>query len=148
MANKYIHYGSKTFDPNKINTTGNIISDILSKPYECFWASPIEAPYQSWKDWCESTGFHLNLLEESIVFSLSDNAKILKIHSDNDLNRIQEIDYYWDNIDRFRTLNYNQLYEMGYDGIEIFMASSNIRSTFWGWDADSLVLWNPDVIIF
>ena len=45
-------------------------------------------------------------------------------------------------------LDFPKLYYQGYDGVEIYMASEDIYFEFYGWDVDTLLLWNPDVMIF
>lgn len=51
MNNRYIHYGSNKFDPDKINFLAGIYGiNAFSKPMGCLWSSPIDAPYYGWKD--------------------------------------------------------------------------------------------------
>ena len=155
MNNRYIHYGSNEFDPDKINFLAGMYGiNTFSKPMGCLWSSPIDAPYYGWKDWCENNNFHTEKLDKSFTFSLSDNAKILKIHSNEDLNRIKQLDYLWtyripylSTIEE-KMLNFPELYFQGYDGFEIYMASNDIYFDFYGWDVDTLLIWNPGVMIF
>lgn len=148
---EYIHYGDSNFDP------GLCTRDVHShhaKPNKGIWASPVDAEF-GWKDWCESEqwcpkGFNW---KKSFIFTLTEEAKILYIHTEDDI-----LDYIikdpddW-NIFNTKTsvsdsLNLEKLYNE-FDGMELFMSENYVSlhySIFNSWDCDSIVVWNPKVI--
>ena len=92
----------------------------------------------------------------SFRFTLTDSAKILEVHKEEDI-----LDYVITNQDslQFRRYTHNltdicdyldteKLYSE-FDGIELFLSDnySMHDGIFNSWDCDSIVVWNPDVII-
>ena len=154
MSNKYIHYGSSSFDLNKFGSVKNC-TDMWSKPdpYTCLWASPIDSE-NSWIQWCTDNLFRLDELESWFTFELKSDAKILNIRNDDELqkaidskllhNRTGDFlgylpnDYYMD---------FEQLAQDGFDAIEVRVCSNRIRFCLHDWDCDSLLVLNPDCIV-
>lgn len=152
---RYIHYGNNHFDRN------NMLQAIQIDPdgdyrNKCggFWASPVECGY-SWHDWCINEDFHTERLDTHFTFTLSPNARVLTVKSIKDLPQecivYDEADYrhrdprisfkylkrYYDAIEVVISANYNELRGFAnYHGL-----------WFCTWDVDSILIWNPDVII-
>lgn len=84
--NKYIHYGSTKFDPNKFVKVKNGRNYIRNKPEKGtgLWASPLNSSY-GWKDWCYEEGFRKCEESNSFVFTLKESAKVLTIDKKEDL---------------------------------------------------------------
>ena len=83
MRDKYIHYGSSKYDPNKfVEPKNNPDGYIISKPQGGLWASKVNSEW-GWKDWCRSEDFHTDRLEESFTFELSAYTTILPKQHNN-----------------------------------------------------------------
>lgn len=160
----YRHYGSSEFNFELLYTSFNecdsTFKNINFKPVNCLWSSPFDSKL-NWKDWCIQEEFRLDSLEEYFDFTLKDSANIYKINSIEDLRNLlvrfpgekidcsfafiykpfdsteAELKHYPD----FRLISYQ------YDGIEVNISSDpSLYYWMYGYDVDSLVIWNPDVI--
>lgn len=139
----YIHYGHDHFNINYFSPVKNFLP---TKPCDGLWACDVESNY-NWKDWCEDNDFELdsNLF---FKFKLKENAKILKINDINDLNKIPVISYSPINkiFPKEKIYDFESLNGI-YDAIEIFISKDPLLYyRFYGWDIDSLLVLNPNVI--
>ena len=149
---EYIHYGHTEFNLDEVQKS---VPSIKSKPDKGIWASPVDTDW-GWKDWCESEDWSCSDMSVSFRFILTDSAKILEVHKEEDI-----LDYVITNQDslQFRRYTHNltdicdyldteKLYSE-FDGIELFLSDnySMHDGIFNSWDCDSIVVWNPDVII-
>ncbi len=146
MSTEYIHYGSDSFDIHKfifpINERIN-----WCKPIGGLWASPINAPYIGWREWCEGEGFNIDKLNTSFIFTLKDTANVMTIHTDKDLEKIRPyalVDKYFNN--EFRSIDFEKIIRDGYDAIEFYICSNKMYYALYGWDVDSLLVLNPNCI--
>lgn len=152
MDVKYIHYGDDKFILEKFNSITNILG--RNKPYGGLWASRIDANY-GWDKWCKDNEFHIEKLNKYFTFTLENKAKILEIHSVEDMEGIPiqkfndllfKINYYPD---------FEAIINQGYDAIELFMSSASyaqdITETLYfrlyRWDCDSILILNPEIIL-
>lgn len=148
----YIHYGDNEFDISKFNSIKNRGIGILPKPYGGLWASPLNPKNIGWYDWCIDNDFSKkkkdSYLSSHFTFELYKGSKIFKISSMRDINKLRELitceytlygydEYYYD---------FEKLQEMDYDGIELELNSYDIYMAMYGWDVDSLLVFNPDII--
>ena len=153
MSNKYIHYGSSSFDLNKFGAVKNC-AEPWNKPdpHTCLWASPIDSE-NSWIQWCKDNLFRLDELMSSFIFELKPDTTILNIRNDDELqqaldygllhNRASEFmgplpDYYMD---------FEKLTSEGFDAIEVYIYSPRIYWGLYGWDCDSLLVLNPNCVV-
>lgn len=148
----YIHYGSKAFDASKGFPIHN--KQDWNKPYGGLWASRETASY-GWKTWCEQEHFRECDPLNSFRFVLRDNAKVGVISSMADLMRIpirKESSGYW----LWGTIpDFEECLRHGYDAIELCwygeeyqnLAKDNMYDTLYGWDCDSIVVLNPEVVV-
>ena len=140
----YIHYGHTSFDKNLFIKITN--EKPMSKPRGGLWASDINAKY-GWKDWNESAKFAECNKENSFTFTLYDNANILYINSVKDLESLSKAQ------DKFSftswvSLDFEKLAEI-YDAIEVNISSDyDLYYKLYGWDCDSILIMNPDVVIY
>lgn len=152
---KYIHYGSNKFDKDKFLRVKNCDHD-WTKPQEGgFWASPIGTK-RGWKQWCESEGFHIDKLNNSFKFDLAADSKIFHIKSYDDLKKLPKFPNLICNIP-ITSLYYKIDFEKAskeYDAIELHLSedkNSNYEESLYfklyGWDCDSILIMNPDIII-
>lgn len=153
---EYIHYGHKYFNKKYFKP---IVNDYLwVKPMGGLWASPIDAEY-GWKDWCLDNDFRKCNEENSFKFTLTKDANICHIYSVNDLKDLprQELprDLYYTTLGRC-ILNFESMVNSGYDAIELHLSEEKDRPkgimvglyyALYGWDCDSILIMNPDIII-
>ena len=149
MDNKpiYIHYGSKTFDKDKIYLPK---MPPHNKPMIGLWACRTDATL-SWKDFCEREDFGVCSEDNSFKFTLSDKAKILEIHCVDDIANYIKPYIISDSISipTMQKIDFDKIMEDEYDGIELFLSEDYFNlhfGIFYGWDADSIVVWNANVI--
>ncbi len=152
--NRYIHFGSNHYDKQRLERA--VTSDKkyrrLDKP-NGLWASPIDAKY-GWKEWCENEEFRLEGLEESFEFTLSPEAKILRIEKLSDATDYfiadRRIDYANTLITTVYSLNLPLIYDR-YDAMEVILSNDwqtfHDINIFYTWDVDSICVWNPDIIV-
>lgn len=146
MSKKYIHYGSDKFDINKFNSIKN---RSFIKPEGGLWSSPVNAPNYSWYDWCLDNDFYTEQLKKSFIFTIKPTSKIITIDTNDKRKAFTNNKdlYYSDRSGVFENINFQHLVELGYDGLEIFIFSEEVYFSFYGWDVDSLLVFNPDIII-
>lgn len=152
---KYIHYGSNKFDKDKFLRVKNCDHD-WTKPQEGgFWASRVDAEY-GWRQWCEREDFHINNLNKSFKFDLTTNAKIFHIRNYEDLKklpRLSNIVQYIPITSLYYKIDFEKTSKL-FDAIELHLSedkNSNYKESLYfklyGWDCDSILIMNPDVII-
>ena len=153
----YIHYASHEedstgFEPFQI-MVGNCFANNYSTKPVGLWASPVDSEY-GWKDFVLAEDF--GKLYHSWKFKLKKDAKILHVYKNEDIlpyvvpeeKRDQEsldakkyylVSWHWN----------PNVYD-DYDGVELHYCH-DIESLrygfFYSWDCDSIVIWNPNIIV-
>ena len=148
----YIHYGAETFDPKKGFPIRN--EQYWVKPCGGLWASRETASY-GWKEWCEQENFRECDPLNSFRFVLRDGTKVAVISCMADLKRLPAEETslkfrFWGAIPDFE-----ECLRQGYDAIELCwygeeyqeQAADDMHYALYGWDCDSIVVLNPEVII-
>lgn len=137
--NKYIHYGHDKFNINLFKKIKN--RPFLNKPDGGFWASGKHYKY-SWKAWCEVENFSLGSFEKFFEFELKENSNILTIDNLDKAIKFNNNKYPIFN----KWIDFERL-SQNYDGIEILISKDpNLYYYFHGWDCDSILIMNPDII--
>jgi hypothetical protein len=158
MPTAYIHYGSSQYDSEKFMPIKNRLLSV--KPEGGMWGSLENASY-GWKEWCKGQDFHTYKLEKHFIFTLAPNANILQINSKDDLLTLPKAESPIVNGKEFPTsimpwvlLDFEKLLADGVDAIQLNMSSDtaskyndSLYQTLYGWDCDSLLVMNKDVII-
>lgn len=145
MNDLYIHWGSDKFDRNKFTSVKNI--SYLNKPMGGLWASPVTADY-GWSSWNNDNEFEQYNDDEYFVFRLTDNAKILNITNNEEVQEV--LDKYAReeteimSIMEKKFVDYEKLVR-DYDAVN-FVENSDTHWPFYGWDCDTLLVMNADVI--
>lgn len=145
----YIHYGHDSFDKKYLVETIDYkhMFRRYDKPHG-LWASPVDSEI-GWKDWCECEDFETESLEKSFVFTLKP-CRVLHIKKPGDVTPyLDKVPSYPGQLCDHYKLNLSKIYQE-YDAMELHL-SENWRlrdmEVFYSWDVDSIVVWNPDVII-
>ena len=144
----YVHIGHSEFDINRFQPIS--CREHFNKPFGGLWASPLDSSYK-WEDWCEDNNFNDTIgqnkytSDKQFKFKLKDSAKLLSITNSKQLNKLPQIE---DELTHsvFKILDFEKLQEE-YDAIEVLI--SNDCQLYWdlyGWDIDSILVMNPDVI--
>lgn len=145
MGKKYIHYGHKKFDRSLFRFVKN--RRCFTKPCGGFWASPVDAEF-GWKNWNDSEHFCECREENSFVFTLRENANVITIRSVEEAKRLPQIHDTGFNFDFWVTPDFEKLEESGCDAIELVLSADwRLYETLYGWDCDSILILNPEVIV-
>ena len=135
-----IHYGSSQFDRSAF---AGVVDAHCIKPAGGLWASPVDAEF-GWKQWCESEDFNLLNLDRSFTFSISGN--IFTIDNVEDMNQLP-----WIEAGPLRCISFECLMAAGIDAVHLTWAGqvatrlSHPRNLY-GWDCESVLVMNPDII--
>lgn len=139
----YIHYGSSPFNPEYFRKT---CRRYYTSDKPCgLWASPVDSNL-SWKRFCEECYSIGHDLDYAFRFYISDDAKVLHVYTEKDIAKYlaDGCAYY------IPQINFGTLIK-DYDAIEVHLSANNgeLRKShiFLTWEVDSLVVWNPDVVI-
>ena len=139
----YIHYGCPEFKREKFVMPST--RKYNNKPKGGLWASDVNAKY-GWKNWCEENGWDGCSLNQSFSFHLSNKANVIHINWLSDLHQLPEQDCDLE-LTCLRTVDYEKLIADGIDAIEFNISNDwNLYMGLYGWDCDSLLVLNPDVI--
>lgn len=142
--NEYIHYGHTDFDKAIFNTIKNGMN--FTKPFGGFWGSPVNAKH-GWKDWCTLSNFRKCEIQNSFKFTLDDAARVLTITACEQLVDLPKL-----NLSKFIpefviSLDFEQL-ALQYDAIEVSISTDpHLLSALMLWDCDSILVFNPDVVL-
>lgn len=139
--NIYIHYGDHCF---RLDKWKSIKNDYFTKPKGGLWASQIDAKF-GWKQWNEREHFAECNKENSFIFSLSSDARILLIDNQDILSTLGSDLCHQHGMSVF--LDFEKLAKT-YDAIDFRL--SNDGRLYWsmcGWDCDSILVMHPWVIM-
>ena len=153
----YRHFGSSKFDRELFNPIHN--RPFSNKPFGGLWACPVEDKDIDWEEWCRREEFNFESLEEHFDFTIKDDSKIMVIKDIKNLDKLPRVKNP-EFILEYDTMNTNIDFEelaKKYDGIMVWIyRSSDIDLTrmsfdgiyyrMYGWDVDTLVVFNPDII--
>lgn len=143
---KYIHYGHKSFDRNRFEPIKNE-GCLMPKPYGGFWASAVDAKW-GWKDWCEDSNFMACTEKNSFSFHLAPTAKVLVIDSIDCLENLPKRKCDDFSHSMWVSLDFEKIRDSGIDAIEyVLSADHRLYWALYGWDCDSILIMNPDVIV-
>lgn len=142
---KYLHIGSNHFDRKLLQPVSN---HLLAKPRGGLWGSPTGKQYFTWTDWNKDSNFIENIDSlPRFEFELSKDARILTIDSKDSYDSMF-LKYYTNSRMFLETSIDWKKVAQDYDAVEVYI--SRCSSLYWylyGWDCDSIVVFNPDVVI-
>lgn len=124
----------------------------FNKPSGGLWSSPKNSK-NSWEKWIKENNYRETHYREKTDFFLKDGSKILKIISYEDLKKLPKIEYPEEVInfigrELYDTLVYPDFEKIAesYDGLFIEI-NSETKPFMKGWDVDSLLIFNKDIIL-
>lgn len=146
----YIHYGATKFDPLLGFPIKNEYCWV--KPEGGLRASRKNASF-GWKDWCAREEFRECTEDCSFEFVIKDENRIATISTLQQLRRLPRIEN--SRLASSYLIDFEKCLRLGIDAIELCwygeefanVASGDLYFELYGWDCDSIVVLNPDVII-
>lgn len=135
---KFIHYGTTGFDRTRFKPIKNQDCYGVNKPYGGLWASPVDAAF-GWKDWNEREHFAECNEQNSFRFSVKDDAKVFEVHSRKDVETMLHRFFNGSSFD-FEAMSKE------YDAV-LFYCNSETYYALYGWDCDSILIMNQDIIV-
>lgn len=153
----YVHYGCSKFEQEKFNPIKNI--PLFNKPSGGFWASSIDAK-RGWKQWNQSSHHSYTREDNKVEFRLKEDARVLELHSVKDARAMKTL-FAAPLPEELKRLNNENGIERTilcsidfeaiakeYDAIEYFLSDDpGLYDELYGWDCDSIVILNPDIVI-
>ena len=149
---KYIHYGHKKFDRERFTPINN--ERCFVKPIGGLWASPVDAEW-GWKQWCKSEKFRDCNEDNSFTFTLSEKAVVVHIRSIKNLSGLPRVENEF-TLNTWYCIDFERLLEIGIDAVELHLSEEDRRGlgvceglnwSLYGWDCDSILIMNPDVVV-
>ena len=161
MNNKiYVSYLDVPFDKKLLKPSDKMNNCINNKPIGGFWASPVDAEY-GWKEFCTDNLPKAIKDKLEFKFTLTNNARIIVIEDLQDINDKLKFDKFeYTDIINHAYIDFDAM-RNDFDGIELrdpmlghyFLNSkqypelSKKEECFYCWDCESIVIWNPDIIV-
>lgn len=142
--NTYITYGWDHFNKDKFVPVRN--NNYINKPFGGLWAC--NAKSNDWYNFCKSEDFKAESLSKHFKFKLSADARILMFDSVYNVlycPQIKDPIIMFDNIKSV----YPDFEEISkyFDAIWYSKSRYQLYYMLYGWDVDSLLVLNPDIII-
>jgi len=119
----------------------NGLGFVCNKPPYGLWASAVDSEF-GWREWCEGEGFKIESFNKSFEFELAENANILRVEHYSDIKDYASIVQV--SIIPLYKIDYKRMMK-DYDGLELI--NFGLNEVFYGWECESIIIWNPDVII-
>lgn len=151
---KYIHYGHKEFIPELFTPIEN--QGFITKPSGGFWASPVDA-LRGWKQWNESEHFQECNEDNSFTFTLREGSNVTHLRSVKDMDSLPKIESEIFKFSSWICLDFEEMVKNGIDAIELHLSEEDFSAyksfgdglyyKLYGWDCDSILIMNPDIII-
>lgn len=150
---KFIHYGHRRFDKRRFMPIHN--EEGRNKPRGGLWASPVDSDY-GWKSWCEDAAFRECDEQNSFTFALKPEANIYYIRSVEAANSLPRAENRYGIEDLMLETPFSMIMGVDFesmvkDGIDaIIYEQSACPQLYWklyGWDCDSILVMNPEVVI-
>lgn len=143
---QFIHYGSMAFDRGRFQPIKN--GHLPSKPSGGLWASPINSTW-GWRDWCATECFDCDDAN-SFTFRLLLSAEVLVINCVDDMLQLPVTRWFTDLVmvdfeKLARTWDAVWLTERGQAATRF--RAHNCGFDLYGWDCESILVMNPDVIV-
>lgn len=138
---EYIHYGSDKFDIKKFKPIENI--RFFNKPRGGLWGCESTSKF-SWKDFAKS---EMDTdISTYFKFRIKSNAKVLKLHTQDDFNKFHSI-YRSSGDTPLKMLVAYDFERVAKDYDVIDFKVKELYYQLYGWDLDSILVLNPNVII-
>ena len=148
---KFRHYGTANYEETRVGPIYNI--PFFTKPSGGLWASPIKMDGTAWEEWYEQEDFYTHKLNTYFDFVLHDDARVLQIHTIDQLKEIAKKHSVTTSIIKTNIYPFDS-YILDFEDIAkeydaIDFRISNDQRLYWplyGWDRDSILVLNPKVI--
>lgn len=151
LRNVFVHYGHKNFDRNLFVVPKNRM--IFNKPEGGLWASPEDSSF-GWKQWNEQEEFRPCREDECFRFRLRQDAKVFVIDSVEKAKTLPQLKMpeEFSKLEAIYSImgyvypDFERIME-DYDALLYLQTSDpGLYNALYGWDCDSILVLNPDVI--
>lgn len=137
---RYVHFGSRYFDPLRFVWVQNLPH--RNKPEGGLWASSTHADY-GWYEWSrDNDDFGHCRFTKAFLFELKPETRVLKLKTIEDVKNAAKIGHSTVSCGMI-CLDFEAIAEQ-YDVIDFSVA--HLYNVMYGWDCDSILVMNPDVI--
>lgn len=142
-----INYGRTGFNPGKFVEIRNC--EYSSKPFGGFWASPVNSSY-GWADWCRDNEF--GNLKCHFTFKLTGKVYTIRREEDVELLPFIRNELCGRGVD-FGYLSFEAIKRAGVDAIHLTVEGEREtrfpdkgRNSLYGWDCESVLILNEEVV--
>ena len=137
-----VHYGAVSFDKKKFKKIAN---SNWVKPTGGLWTSPVDSEY-GWGTWCNNENFRACEDDNKFILQLNRDAKIYKIDSLADLEKLPHIGMPHVPISMMCFPDFEQIAK-SYDAIWLTVEGQwatrmSHPKNLYGWDCESVLLLN------
>lgn len=137
---KFIHFGGKYFDPLKFVPVQNLPH--RNKPKGGLWASSTRTDY-GWYEWSrDNDDFGHCRFTNAFTFELAPETRVLNLKTTEDVKKAAQIGHPTV-FGGLLCLDFEAIAKR-YDVIDFSVAQ--LYMIMWGWDCDSVLILNPDVV--
>ena len=140
------HLGHSRFDKERFNPIVN--RDYWVKPGGGLWASPIDSAH-GWREWVKVNEFRLDHYNKgSFKFKLKEDAKVFVVENTKQLtdDLLVREENEFSKLLHMKLLDFEQLAKE-YDAMLVLISKDGcLYWDLYGWDCDSLLVFNPDVV--
>ena len=143
LGKTYIHYGSKVFNREIGFPVRNRHGH--NKPFGGLWASATDAKC-GWKQWCEREEFKRCDEGNAFRFTLKESARVLVLNSED---KVKELPNWTSNYEYLgvKCIDWAKVAK-DYDVVDYQVSKDyGLHTTLYGWDCDSILVLNPDVVV-
>lgn len=144
---KFIHCGDNKFNIDKFEEIKNVTNG--TKPNGGLWASEIDDKY-GWLGWCEKTGYNIHSdINNSFTFSIKDDANIVYLEDFWDVLQLP----LFCTICPWYCIDFEECINEGIDAIYTKLYTdkkskdNSLVHYLEGWDCNSIVILNKDIIV-
>ncbi len=106
-----------------------------------FWCSRTDAEY-GWKEFCEESEISLCDLTKQFDFIIPDSARVYTIYNSDDVDELIE-EYKFSS--EIQAINFEKMAK-DFDAIEVTTMYNGVYDSLYGWDCESILILNPEII--
>lgn len=140
----FAHYGHERFVKELFCPVVNEPGWIKPAFGTGFYASDVDSEY-GWKQWVEDEQFHLDkYLSSFFLFKVKEDARIFHLRTLEDMCNAPEAPNPF-GLKGHYLIDFEKLSQY-YDAIDYY-ETSELHYPLYGWDCDTLLVMNPDIII-
>lgn len=144
------HFGSKEFVYSKFKQIKNN-HQRFNKPVGGLWTSPADST-NSWLHFCLNNNFNKEKLNNSFSFQINKEAKGLVVDKDCDLESLPTTTFSYLDGSKITIFDFEKMAKefdylhFKFDGGSTMRYDFDDWRTFYGWDCETVLVFNPNII--